>query len=95
MSVERKIPFQVKKGRDDLAEATKWLPASSAEKLRLSARVLLPGLISYHEEHSVRVQAGYKLGEWYELSPNDRAFEVAIRRIESMINRQMIEASKP
>lgn len=88
-------PFHVLVGRDDLEEADKWLPASAIEKLGLKARVLLPGLISYHEEHAVRVQAGYKIDEWYELDYKTRAFEVAIRRIEGMLIRQVTEASKP
>lgn len=95
MSNERSLPFHIQVGRDSLEEADKWLPASSAEKLGMRARVLLPGLISYHEEHAVRVDAGYKLREWYELDYKTRVFEVAIRRIESMINRQVMEASKP
>ena len=95
MSNERSQPFHVQVGRDSLEEADKWLPAGSVEKLGLKARVLLPGLIAYHEEHAVRVQAGYKIDEWYELDHKTRAFEVALRRIEGMLTRQIMEASKP
>jgi len=62
--------------------------------MELTARILLPGMISFHEEHLVRKQCGYKLREWYELEPTERAFEVATGRLESLINRHVSEASK-
>lgn len=92
MSSELRIAFQIKTANIDIDEA--WLPVSTAEKLGLTARVLLPGMISFHEEHLVRTSAGYKLKEWYELDPLERAFEVAIRRLEGLLNRHVMEASK-
>lgn len=71
-----------------------WLPPSPAQKINLTARALLPGMISFHEEHAVRKDAGYKLDEWYELTPQERAFEVAVQRVEGLITRHLSEASK-
>lgn len=45
----------------------------------------LPGNVSLYEEHSVRHKAGYTLSEWYRLDPYERAIEVALQRIDNMI----------
>jgi hypothetical protein len=58
----------------------------------LTARVLLPGMISMHEEHLVRINAGYNLSEWSAMDPLERAFEVALRRLEGVLNRHISEA---
>ena len=68
-------------GKVDIADIL--LPPSTSEKIRLMSGIALPGMISMHEEHSVRVQCGYKLYEWRELKPAERALEVATRRLES------------
>jgi len=60
----------------------------------LTARVLLPGMISMHEEHLVRTSAGYKLDEWRELHYMERAIEVSIRRLEGTLNRHISEAGR-
>ena len=91
-STELRAAFRIKKGKVDLAD--EFLPPSASEKLGLTARTLLPGMISFHEEHSTRVQGGYKLHEWYELEPTERAFEVAIRRVDGLISRHIAEAGK-
>lgn len=44
------------------------------------------------EEHLVRRTAGYKLDEWRGLSWQERALEVAMRRIEKAIEAFEIEA---
>ena len=90
MSTWLRVAFRVRKG--DIGIEDEFLPPSTSEKIRLTARVLLPGMISFHEEHSVRIQCGYKLREWYELSPTERAFEVALRRTENLISRIVSEA---
>ena len=92
MSIELRAAFRIKKGKTDLAD--EFLPPSTPEKIGLTARTLLPGMISFHEEHSIRVQGGYKLHEWYELEPTERAFEVAVRRADGLINRHIAEANK-
>ncbi len=94
MSNVLRVAFRVKKADLDIEEANKWLPMSAGEKLGLTARALLPGMISFHEEHLVRTSAGYKLDEWCELDPLERAFEVAIRRLEAMLSRHAMEVSK-
>lgn len=45
----------------------------------------LPGNVPMYEEHSVRHKAGYTLSEWYSLDPYERAIEVALERIDNMI----------
>jgi len=89
MSNELSPAFRLRKADIDLEEA--WLPITKAEKMGLTARALLPGMISYHEEHLVRIKAGYKVKDWYDLDPMERAFEVAIRRLEAMLNRHISE----
>ena len=84
--------FRIKIGDTDIQDA--YLPPSTIEDLRLNARILLPGMISFHEEHLVRIQGGYKLSEWHELEPSERALEVAIRRLEALVNRHVMEAGK-
>ena len=92
MSNELRPAFRVRAEKTDLKDV--HLPPSTTEKLKLNARKLIPGMISFHEEHSVRIQGGYKLDEWYELSPTERALEVAMRRLEVLINRLAMEAGK-
>jgi len=87
-----RTPFRLRKHGTDLAEA--YVPPTLGDKLNITARALLPGMITYHEEHFVRTKAGYKLDEWYDLAPQERALEVAIRRIESLVERHIAEASK-
>lgn len=41
-----------------------------------------PGMVPIFEEHSARVERNYKLTEWYELDPIERAMVVAMRRID-------------
>lgn len=91
MSNELSPAFRLRKADVDIVEATEWLPVTKAEKMGLTARALLPGMISFHEEHLVRISSGYKLDDWYELDPMERAFEVAIRRLEAMLNRHINE----
>ena len=79
-------------GKVDIADIL--LPPSTAEKIGLMSGIALPGMISIHEEHSVRVQCGYKLCEWSELNPAEKALEIATRRLESLINRHISEADK-
>jgi hypothetical protein len=47
-----------------------------------------------YEEHDARVQAGYKLDEWYALDPLDRALEVEHYRLRHLVasHRQAAEA---
>lgn len=92
MSNELSLAFKIRAEKTDLEDV--FLPPSTTEKLGLNARRLIPGMISFHEEHSVRIQGGYKLNEWYELSPMERALEVAMRRLEVLINRHAMEAGK-
>jgi len=53
-----------------------------------------PGTISLYEEHSVRVDRGYTLGEWKGLTVAERAFEVAFWRSERAIEYAMHEKSE-
>lgn len=92
MCNERKIPFRLRKHNVDLSEA--YISPSVGDKLGMTARALLPGMITYHEEHWVRKKAGYRLNEWYDLTPQERAFEVALQRVENLIERHLSEASK-
>ena len=50
-----------------------------------SDAVTIPGMVSFYEEHKVRVERGYSFSEWYALQPMERAIEVALSRIENMI----------
>lgn len=45
----------------------------------------LPGNVPLYEEHSVRSKAGYTIPEWYDLDPYERAIEVALQRIDNMV----------
>jgi hypothetical protein len=40
----------------------------------------LPEAVSFFEEHSARLTAGYTIPAWKDLSPAERAIEVSIRR---------------
>jgi len=44
------------------------------------------GWVSPYTEHDARQKAGYTLPEWRELSPFDRAKEVALYRVASTLN---------
>lgn len=45
----------------------------------------VPGCVSMYEEHLTRREAGYLLHEWYELTPKERALEIAVRRSSNLI----------
>jgi len=92
MSSKLRKAFRVKKGKVDLGNV--FLPTSKAQEIGLTSGIVIPGMISIHEEHSVRTQCGYKLNEWSELKPNERALEVAVRRLESLVTRHISEAGK-
>lgn len=44
-----------------------------------------PGTISPYEEHLARRKAGYTIPEWRAMMPEDRSIEVALYRIENMM----------
>lgn len=50
-----------------------------------SDAITIPGMVSLYEEHKVRVQRGYTFEQWRALHPMERAIEVALERIENMI----------
>ena len=45
-----------------------------------------PDLVAPFEEHCTRLDAGYTLPEWQALPPDDRAREVALRRLRGQIS---------
>jgi hypothetical protein len=45
-----------------------------------------PDLVAPFEEQSTRLDAGYTLPEWQALAPEDRAREVALRRLRTQIS---------
>ena len=45
----------------------------------------VPGCVSLYEEHLTRREAGYLLPQWYALSQQERALEIALRRVVSKI----------
>lgn len=53
----------------------------------------LPGNVPIYEEHSVRKKAGYTIEQWYNLDPFERALEVALQRIDNMIEYMYNKAS--
>lgn len=46
----------------------------------------IPGKVSLYEEHDCRIEAGYTLVEWYNLSGYERAIEIAHYRIRHSID---------
>jgi len=92
MSNKLRRAFRTKKGSVDIGDV--FLSMSKAEEIGLTSGIIMPGMISIYEEHSVRAQVGYKLSEWSELKPQERALEVATRRLESLVTRHISEASK-
>lgn len=57
-------------------------------------QVPVPGIIPFFEEHDARTENGYNLNEWYNLSPADRALEVALYRIKHAIEYQKHKAEE-
>lgn len=54
----------------------------------------IPGIISFYEEHDARLDAGYTLPEWYNLSSHERSMEVAMYRIRHAIEYQKNKAQE-
>jgi hypothetical protein len=50
-----------------------------------SDSIIIPGMVSFYEEHKVRVERGYNFEQWRNLHPMERAIEVALFRIENML----------
>lgn len=71
------------------------MPVSSKDLLGIETEQFpIPGLVSLYEEHDARHNAGYNLGEWYVLSPMDRAMEVAMYRIRASMEYQRYKAQE-
>lgn len=47
---------------------------------RVTVGLIVPEMVSLLEEHASRRESGYTIPEWRELSPQERALEVALRR---------------
>ncbi len=47
---------------------------------------IIPGNVTFFEEHMVRQAIGYNLGDWEQLPPTDKAFEVAVYRIKKSVD---------
>lgn len=58
----------------------------------INLRSLGNGLVPIFEEHETREEAGYSMDAWYELSPMERAFAVARRRIRNAMKNLQAEA---
>jgi hypothetical protein len=54
----------------------------------------IPGMIALYEEHDTRVEAGYRIDEWYDLHPRERATEVALYRIRHSLSYQKAKAEQ-
>lgn len=78
-----RIPFKIRKDGSPIREA--GLPFLKGQ-LNITASPLAIGVVPLYEEHCARRDAGYTLPEWRELSPIDRAYEVAVRRIGNLID---------
>ena len=68
------------------------IPITSGISAGIRLRTLTFGLVPVYEEHAARKSEGYNVKEWYELSPFERAFTVAIFRIEKAIEAHQSEA---
>lgn len=51
-------------------------------------QVPLPGMIAMYEEHLVRIELRYTIDQWYAMTPEKRAFEVAVMRIKNAVEYQ-------
>lgn len=49
-------------------------------------------MVPIFEEHSIRVERGYSLEQWYALPPMERALVVAQKRIENAMKAHYSEA---
>jgi hypothetical protein len=50
------------------------------------------GLVPVFEEHEARLEAQYEMDKWYDLSPMERAFIVAHRRLRIAMKNLQSEA---
>lgn len=57
-------------------------------------QIPIPGIVPLYEEHDARAELGYTLIEWYNLSPDDRALEIALYRIRNAIEYQKHKAEE-
>ena len=57
-----------------------------------STNIPIPGMVSFYEENTVRTKRGYTIQSWRDLQPIERATEVALYRIENLI--EYIRADK-
>jgi hypothetical protein len=71
------------------------IPISGKDMLGIGVKQIpIPGMISRYEEHTVRIEVGYTIPEWYNLDPKDRALEVAVSRIKHSIEYQKSKAQQ-
>ncbi len=68
------------------------IPISSGISAGIRLKQLVHGLVPVYEEHAARKSEGYDIKEWYELTPFDRAFSVAMFRTEKAIEAHQNDA---
>lgn len=56
---------------------------------------LHPSLVPLYEEHDARVQAGYTWSEWYSLTHDQKAMEVAHYRLRRSVEGHQMAAMLP
>lgn len=70
-------------------------PVSAKDRLGVTVHEMRPGgLVTLYEEYSVRIEAGYNLFEWDQLTPYERAAEVAHFRIRQALEYQKAKKSE-
>lgn len=81
MCLRRSAGFDVRYNGDPILKVTPRYTIATA----VTYGMRHPDLVAPFEEHSTRLDAGYTLPEWQALAPEDRAREVALRRLRNQI----------
>lgn len=90
MSLLRPPFLKVVRFNQDIRDVELVSPINSHIGFRRWSTKLVPA----YEEHAVRQNIGYTIEAWYKLSPNERAFEVAVSRLTQEIKAHQGDAEQ-
>lgn len=79
MSRTPRTPFQAKLENKPVRE----VPVKNRGRVKIG--LINPAMVPLLEEHATRRDAGYSIPEWRNLTPLERAIEVAFRRTMNLI----------
>lgn len=84
--------LRVTKQVGELQESVTRIELNNAVSAGISWGMIGTDMVPIFEEHIARLERGYRLEEWYELSPMERALVVAIRRVDNASKNLQAEA---